>query len=29
MLLGWLNSRFNPRTAPSEPEIPVATPEKI
>jgi urea transporter len=29
MLLGWLNSRFNPRVAPSEPEVPVATPEKI
>jgi urea transporter len=29
MLLGWLNSRFNRRTAPSEPEVPVATPEKI
>jgi urea transporter len=29
MLLGWLNSRFNPRTAPSEPEVPVAAPEKI
>jgi len=29
MLLGWLNSRFNPGTAPSEPEVPVAAPEKI
>ena len=29
MLLGWLNTRFNPRAAPSEPEVAVGAPEKI
>jgi len=29
MLLGWLNSRFNPGTTPSEPEVPVVAREDL